>query len=819
MKWRSPLVVAVLLLIPSSASIAADLKLLGPPATTDDYLMNAFDLNAPGMEKVKAAVQAKDLGAVQKSYLEYRRTASPAKWKVMPSDEPKTLVTKDESAADDTVKHRIHNFWYDMKPKVADMGADFGWFRNPLPPSDPNFTNNWMACVISRTQFWETLADAYWNTKNEKYAQAWVENLKSFAKNVPLDYTKNDDQNYNWSPLDAANRMFESWPYAYYHFLKSPSFTPEANWIYTKQIRDHALILMAGLNDRNRAGNWITAECCGLYTVGVLYPEITESAQWRKISIDRFSLELNKLVPPDGFEVELSPGYHTSTIEQFTTPTQLGPLNHLPVPDAYRTKLLSMFRALVLVMDQSGNDVPTNDSWIINAPKWAARGLQLGDDTLLEWAASHGEKGQAPPDSTMLNYAGFYAMRSGWKPDDLFLFFRGGPSGFGHQHEEDLEVVLRAWNKTLLYDPGTYSYDKSEFRHYVLGTSSHSTILVDGKWQHAGSSALPTGPVSNPWVTTPLFDYVASTFGKGYQQQLYAPINYSPVKWIGELDKSITHTRRVLYLRPCYALVLDTLDGKGSHTYDNLFQMDAPSATIDSTTHAVVSQRTDGVQLALFPLDKDHLSVDVVLGQKKPMLGWFPLQNRPTPTARFHKDQEAPATFATFLLPYQGNSTSLPHFETQPLAARGENLWSESISTPNEEAEIAIVKDNKTESISINSAITGTAQVEAAGWIIRQPAGANPIWQGGWGVRSFKGAHTAFTLDAPAPVVLGNTEGAILLYNGGNARVSVTFTEPFAGSSTVDAGTWMQFSPTGIRRAETAPRLFTPFVTDLGHGG
>jgi len=788
--------------------------LSGPPATTDAYLMNAFDLDAPGMEKVKAAVQAGDLAAVEKAYLDYRRTASPARWKIMPSAQPAKPIATDDPVADDTAAHRIHNFWYDMQPKVADMGVggDFQWFRNPLSPSDPNYTNNWMSCVISRTQFWEVLGDAYWKTQNEKYAQAWVEQLESFARDVPLDYTKNDDQNYEWSPLDAANRMFESWPYAYYHFLNSPSFDPEANWIYTKEIRDHASLLMAGLNDPKRGGNWITAECCGLYTAGVLYPEIKESAQWRQIALDRFVVELNKLVPPDGFEVELSPGYDTSTIEQFMTPVQLGPLNHLPLPDLFRTKLITMYRALVLVMDQSGNDVPTNDSWIINAMNWAPRGLKVGDDPVLEWAATRGKKGTAPPDSTMLPYAGFYAMRSGWKPDDVFLFFRGGPSGFGHQHEEDLEVVLRAWNKTLLYDPGTYAYDQSKNRFYVLGTSSHSTILVDGKWQHAGTSPIPTAPVSNPWATTPLFDYVASTFDKGYQECDYAPATYGPLKWVGSLDKSITHTRRVLYLRPYYALVLDTLDGTGTHTFDSHFQVDAPAATIDPASHAVVSQRADGVQLALEPLDQDNLTTDVIVDQKDPILGWFPLQNRATATVRFRKQQAAPALFATFLYPFQGATP--PDFQAQALEAQGDNIWSQTFSTPQEKAEVVLVKDNKTEPLSITSSLDGAVQVEAAGWTIRQPAGGTQVWQGGWGVQSYKDAHTAFTVDQPASLAFGTTASGLEIYNGNNAPVTATFTQPFAVTATLAPGAWTEIGAQGAAPAATVPTLFPPFLAN-----
>ncbi|MEJ0001556.1 MAG: hypothetical protein WDO13_21935 [Verrucomicrobiota bacterium] len=103
-------------------------------------------------------------------------------------------------------------------------------------------------------------------------------------------------------------------------------------------------------------------------------------------------------------------------------------LNNLEVPDSFRTRIMQMYRAPVLVMDQSGHAVPTNDSVPVDVTHKAAEGLQLGDDPLLAWAASHGEKGQAPPDSDALPYAGFYAMRGGWDRDDAFLFFRSGPT-------------------------------------------------------------------------------------------------------------------------------------------------------------------------------------------------------------------------------------------------------------------------------------------------------------------------------------------------------------------------------------------------------
>ena len=61
-----------------------------------------------------------------------------------------------------------------------------------------------------------------------------------------------------------------------------------------------------------------------------------------------------------------------------------------------------------------------------------------------------------------------------------FLLFDAGPYGLGHQHEDKLSMFIYALGRVLLTEAGTYSYDRSKYRRYVLGTWAHNTILVDG---------------------------------------------------------------------------------------------------------------------------------------------------------------------------------------------------------------------------------------------------------------------------------------------------------------------------------------------------
>ncbi len=800
--------VAVFLFTPVSLLCAAV-----TPAVDADTLA-ALDLDAPGMEKVKDAAQTGNLDAVMAAYLDYRRTLSPAKWKVMPADRPASASASSDPVGDAICAHHIPNLFYAGLPKEADMGADFNWTYNPTPKENPSFTLEWTWCVVSRTQFWGPLVDAYWKTQDEKYAAEWVRQMEDFVAKNPVDKAGTAWNLTLWRTLDAAIRMLESWPNAYYHCLNSPSFTPQAQWIYLKSMRDHAAFLMAGLSDPKRTGNWVTEECCGLYTIGTLFPELKDAPLWRKTAIDRLMKEAQRMVLPDGMEAELTPTYHLLALSDFRQPLELAKLNGQPVPDEFKEKVMAMYRALVTVMAQNGEMVPTNDStYYVNAMTEARKGLELEEDPLLRWAASGAKGDGGLPDSTMLPYAGFYAMRSGWDRDGQFLFFRAGPAGIAHAHEDMLEVVLRAWGKTLLFDPGSYVYDHSDWRRFTINTPSHSTVIVDGKWQHRGSSPAPIDkPAGNLWVTTPLFDFVSGTYDGGYQQNVYDPkLQGAPEQWVGDVDRSVTHTRQVLYLRPYYALLFDTLAGTGNHVFDAHFQLDATSAHVDAASQAAFSDDSgDAPRLGLYPLERDNLAVDVVQGQKDPLLGWYPSTHRAIPVIRFRKQQAAPAYFATFLYPFKGTE---PPLQAKSLSVQSDLVWGQTIMTPRETLEIALSKSGAAIPIAFASSSVGAVKVNASGIVVRSPlsASGSDAWVGTWQASDFEDGHMHFTSNRPANLAIGFRDGCPMIFNGADVTegpLNLELTKPFATNVSLKPGVWTEISAHESRELAT-PILFT----------
>jgi hypothetical protein len=248
-------------------------------------------------------------------------------------------------------------------------------------------------------------------------------------------------------------------------------------------------------------------------------------------------------------------------------------------------------------------------------------------------------------------------MRSGWTPDDPYLFLEAGPYGRGHQHEDKLNIILHAHGKTILTEPGNYSYDSSDWRRYVLSTRAHNTVLVDGMEQHrraARDTYVRDEPVSNPWVTGDDFDYVEGTYADGY-----GPEN----------DRTVTHTRKLLFVRPDYWICVDhfTPADDGAHVYEALFHLDAESVETDDESLSALA-RADDAALAIVPLQAEGLSLEIVEGQTEPVVqGWLTTGHhnelRPIPTLVYRAEAAGETAIAYALVPFEGNESPLSSVE------------------------------------------------------------------------------------------------------------------------------------------------------------
>jgi hypothetical protein len=230
----------------------------------------------------------------------------------------------------------------------------------------------------------------------------------------------------------------------------------------------------------------------------------------------------------------------------------------------------------------------------------------------------------------------------------MFLGFEAGPFGYGHQHEDKLGIVLFAYGRELLVEGGSYAYDASKWRRYVLSSYAHNVVLVDGQAQVR--RGLPREhyvsdkPADLAFRSDDRYDYARGVYEQGF----------------GERDRRpARHAREVLFLkRERLFLVRDrmeALDGK-PHLYEALYHLDANEIDADLQT-GIVETRDGGANLRIVPLRVEGMQTDIVKGQETPVVqGWIPRGHgirgvRPIPTIVYGCRSADPVVFVTALQP------------------------------------------------------------------------------------------------------------------------------------------------------------------------
>lgn len=589
---------------------------------SDQEFFAALDLGWPGLEKVRDAVAAGDRTAAKALFRDYFLARRSARWTAnwwqpppLPARRPRT------AQADDTLKHILH-----FNGKTYHLGPKIDWASNQENRGE-SATIEWNA-VLNRHFFFHGLAEAYWVTRDPKYAAEIVALAQDWiAASPPLMLSSgNSPYHYAWETLNTAIRAADTWPDAVFRTADAPAWTPDALVTVLKSLVHHARHLMRWPT----SANWLTEESKAIVTLGILFPEFKEAAAWRGTGIARLYEQMDKEVYPDGFENELALGYGLWVLSNYAAVLELAALNdrRSEIPADYQSRLERMYNYVLYAMAPGGQVHGLNDSWSADPQAILKQGFSYfpkREDFL--WGATRGAQGR-PPDklSYAFPYSGHYALRSGWDRDARLLFFDAGPFGSGHQHEDKLTFFLDAHGREWITEGGVYMYDASRWRRYVLSTRAHNTVRVDGQDQNRrivrDSYVLPYPfqPLSNPWISRPDFDYVAGLYDDGYGPQ-------------GAIRAR--HRREILFVKPDYWIIVDTLepDSGAVRDWETIFHVNAGDAIVEGTHLWSVA---DGKRLDIVGCGPG-LTLKVVKGlREEPVQGWGPGCKQAIPTALFH---------------------------------------------------------------------------------------------------------------------------------------------------------------------------------------
>jgi hypothetical protein len=561
-----------------------------------------------------------------------------------------------------------------------DFGRPVDWHLNPLSGRREPLAH-WSTIVevgpgaagdkkvvweLNRHQHFVTLGVAYRLTKEERYAEAFAEQLTSWAAANPPKL------GVNWiSSLELAFRAV-SWLWALALFRDSARLTPELFLLAQKLLYVHARHIETYLSTYCSPNTHLTGEALGLYYLGLLMPRFARAARWREEGERILVAELERQVRPDGVYFEQASYYQRYTADFYThlyalaarkgdgrvlerlRPALTALLDHLMFltkPDGTTPLFGDDDGGKLLFFDQrpaadfrpalsNGAALFGRRDYKFVAAAPAAETLWLLGPAALRALE---ELEAAPPAQTSRAFTdgGYYVMRDGWRADSDYLLVDCGPHGTlncGHAHADALSFELAAAGRTLLVDPGTYTYTGSqELRDRFRSAAAHNTLTVDGE-----SSSVPAGffqwshiakcsPLA--WRTHPRGDFFAGAHD-GYAR----------------LADPVRHERRVLFVKGAYWVLGDRVESEGAHRYELNFHFAADAAPS-------LAKDEDGVEFVREE-DANGAGLDLYVfgagGRWRREEGWVSScygERRPAPVFVYAAEAAGAQEFVTLLVP------------------------------------------------------------------------------------------------------------------------------------------------------------------------
>ena len=430
---------------------------------------------------------------------------------------------------------------------------------------------NWLLAGLSHDEEWQIawikfyfgldLAAAFAETGEARFQHAWEKLVDSWIRKVPLEF----------GPTDAIGRRIQNWIYAWNIFADSPHFAGLCEGLDEKIVASLAQQIRFLRNHLTAERNHRTLELYSLLIGALALPEAALDADLLDFAMEAFCQNLLADVRPDGVHREHSTHYHMMVLRSYLGARENVRRFGLSFPREYDERLE---RACEFAMHCHRPDggIPTlsdSDAGNYSDLLHLAASLLSRPDFL--YSATAGAQG-VPPQKRYVNFpdAGYYIQRSGWGTGQTafeqegFLIFDCGPLGDGgHGHYDMLNVEIAARGKSLIIDPGRYTYSEHppNLRHWFKGTAAHNTVCIDGLDQVAYRRGKPRKPLPHARLierySAPGLDVLHGTA----QSPCY----------------EVVHTRRIFYIADEYWIICDSLAGERPHRFDLRFHI-APEA-------------------------------------------------------------------------------------------------------------------------------------------------------------------------------------------------------------------------------------------------
>jgi Heparinase II/III-like protein/Heparinase II/III N-terminus len=398
------------------------------------------------------------------------------------------------------------------------------WYRIPFLDFD-RVGDHKIIWELNRHQHLVTLAEAWWFTKQDRYAAELLAQWHHWQRENPYPI------GINWaSTLEVAFRAL-SWLWVRYLLIDCPAVPQSFHDDLLRALHVHAWYIERYLSTYFAPNTHLLGEGVTLFSIGLLCPQFRAARSWQAHGWEIVLRQAEAQVLPDGFHFEQSVYYHVYALDFFRFARDLAARNAVPIPAAFDRTIENM-RAALAAISQAGLPPRFGDD---------DGGRVIMPREAIPQPASAG--------SVALKSCGIYAMTSARSQ----LFIDAGPHGAftgGHGHADALSIQLVTAGRPVLIDPGTFCYVCPE-RDRFRGTAAHNTLQVDGRDQAQplrpfAWAGIPKTTVDR-WASADTFDLFAG------HHDGYAPV---------------IHHRWVFGLKNRFWLVRDIAAGSGRHRLD-----------------------------------------------------------------------------------------------------------------------------------------------------------------------------------------------------------------------------------------------------------
>ena len=495
----------------------------------------------------------------------------------------------------------------------------------------------------------------------EIYVQRWAALIDGWMRATPVGFIA----------ADVTGRRVQNWIYSLHLFVghaahdSGAHITPEFHSRLLHSLHEQVEYLCANLTEKR---NHRTLELYAIFLAGVVLPEMRRAADWRAFALEQTVANLASDLLSDGVHCELSTDYHHLVLKNGLNFRRLAGMNGVAVPSPFDDALLRGLEFSLHVHKPDGVVPSLSDGDARSHLDLLRQGAELYGRADMLYVATQGAQG-TPPQARVAHFpaGGYSIVRSDWGKsggdgatpftDAQYLVFDSGRLGEGnHGHFDCLNFELAAFGRSLIVDPGRYTYseavnpaDGTNWRLHFRGTAAHNTVCVDGRQQ---TRYLPR-PIK------PGTRHAAGTVrhrisGPAPDAQLLERQHGAQLDLLHGQARSheydAVHDRCIVFVDRSYWIVSDWLRATTKHEYRLNFQLGAQAQGLTALcTAAGVRVSSPGLLI----LQPARAGVQTTLRPS-----WV--------SARYGNKQPAPALqstlmardadFDTVLLPWQGHA-------------------------------------------------------------------------------------------------------------------------------------------------------------------